>query len=324
MSRVNALWVVPGAILLSVIGLIHSKSEVPTRSDWARAAQHVRSELKPDDGVTWAPYWAGEGRLFFHDLPAFGAPPDDLDGYHRFRRVWRMSAFGQQHEGQTDHTVEARWQFGGVTLELLTTAQPRSVVSLYTDLPAVTVQRMRPTRVEPCDFWDGRGWHCVSPSKVGRIRDCLTEGTPARLRRFRQRKDPHCGLNPWLNVSRDHRVIGRYPRRCVWLHPVAGAETQGRWRPKVRGQTLHLRFGFADKVVEYFKGKIPRTKPLTLKVASDNHPPSEFVVDPSPGWKNETIDLPSDLTELILSVSTSATVDAHFCLEADIRRGETQ
>ena len=118
--------------------------------------------------------------------------------------------------------------------------------------------------------------HCIPSAEHARVQRCLAETTSSRLNRFRRRKDPHCGLNPWLHVSRDHRVIGRYPRKCIWLHPVAGARTRLTWRPKVWGRSLDLHFGFADKAVMHFKGKSPRTKPLTLR--------SKVVANPLKRW----------------------------------------
>ena len=120
---------------MSVIALVRSKSDVPAREDWAQAIDKTRSELKGGDGVTWAPYWAGEGRLFFHGLPAFGSPPDDDSVFHEFKRVWRLTAFDADRRLTTGHARAGRWQFGGVKLDLLVKEQADVVGTLLKTYP---------------------------------------------------------------------------------------------------------------------------------------------------------------------------------------------
>jgi hypothetical protein len=321
--RLNGWFIAPLLVLISIGMIVSYRADVPQRADWQAATETVRAELKPGDGVTWAPYYMGEGRVFFHDLPAFHTPDGEPANFSRFRRVWVLLApngdlkrFQDRH-----HLVETR-PFGPLTLALFQVKGPRVVADLYADLDDVVVRRGRGGKAPVCDFWDGRGWHCQLRLSEAKTAACLAESTRARLNRHRRRRSPACGLNQWLNVSRDIRVIGRKPRRCVWLHPNRAAPTSIQWRPPQTEGELLLEYGFTDKVITDNTHQKTRTQALNFRVLADGVEIDQRRLQPEKGWHRWRIASP-EATELTLEVTTKSHVDAHFCIDATIRTSES-
>lgn len=319
-ARFNPWWLAPIAALAAAVMALWQRSEVPARGDWQAAAEAARAELQPGDGVTWAPYWAGEGRLFLHGLPAFHMPQAESADLSRFRRMWLMGAFGRDAADlPPGHAVVKRQAFGEVTLELVEVGGERVVGDLRADLEQARVSRAGRT-TERCDFWDGRGWHCKLSRSPDQTRRCL--GLPVEQRHRQRRRDPNCGLDPWLNVSRDVRVIGDAPRRCVWFHPVAGKTLRVSWPTAPAGASVVVDHGFTDQAITDHTRAETRTRPATLRVrrGGDDGPViGEHEVTPEKGWRRWRLPLEGGGEGLTIEVETEATVDAHLCVDVTVR-----
>jgi hypothetical protein len=317
--RFNVWFIAPIIVLISVGLTISYRMAVPERSDWKAATDHVRAHLASLDGVTWAPYYMGEGRMFLHDLPAFHTVDETHADFARYQRVWLLSASTADTEALTrgHQTLEVR-HFGAVTIHLLDIKGPRVVADLYADLKQAMVSKGDGPKRRACSFWDGRGWYCDLEFGEGRVLSCLRESTVSRLRRQRRRRHPECGLNPWLNVSRDVRVIGRAPRRCVWFHPDKSAASRIEWVPQKQGDKLVIDYGFTDKVITDHSRENSRTQPASLRLIGDGTEIGTRVIKPEPGWHRWTIDAPT-AGNLIFEITTASHVDAHFCFDATIR-----
>ncbi len=303
-----------------MFALVYQQRQIPERSDWRAATLKIRSELREGDGVTWSPYWAGEGRLFLHDLPAFHMPQLEGADLSRYQRVWIISAFGHSAEDlPSGHSLLKSQEFGPLRLDLVQVEGEQVVGDLRANLEEAEVSRLYPKgRVRACKFWDGRGWHCDRLKSKVATRSCL--GRPIEQRWKRRRKDPHCGLNPWLNVSRDVRVIGGSPRRCVWFHPLKEARVRLNWPSAPAGESLVLDYGFTDKILHFHSKTEPRTQTALLKVFQGEHLIGERQLKPELGWHRWRLPLKGPAAALRFEISTSLTSDAHLCFDPTVRR----
>ncbi len=320
--RLNAWLLAPLLVLVGVLVTANYRSSVPERSEWQVVTQHIKGVLQDGDGVTWAPYWASEGRLYLHGLPAFHLPALEDADFARYRRVWLITAFGASPAKLPErYRVAESLEFGALSLHRVEADEPRVVADLLADLDRTRVSLGQQPGKE-CDFWDGRGWHCRMRLSRPRTEACLKESTAQRLSRHRRRRQPHCGLDRWLNVSRDIRVIGDYPRRCVWFHPRAGKPTRIAWTIPAGSGALVLDYGFTDKVMTDHTRPTTRTAPAKIRVSLSGESVGEVEVAARKGWRRWTKELTVDAeAELVLEASTSSTVDAHLCIDATVRGG---
>jgi hypothetical protein len=318
-------WILaPVIVLFGVILTVWYRSEVPSRDDWRAATDHIRAHLRAGDGVTWAPYWAGEGRVFFDGLPAFHLTDELRPDLARYQRVWLLATFGSTaQEWAQVADVVSRVDFGEVSVELLRIKGPSVVSDLRASLDTAQVSLgVAPGKV--CDFWDGRGWHCKRKWSEERTVQCLNESTAKRLNRFRRRRAPHCGLDKWLNVSRDVRVIGDMPRRCIWLHPRAGKVTRVQWDAPTGGSTLVVDYGFTDKVITDHTRAQTRTQPAKLTASQSGEVLGSVVITPEKGWRRWSAPLSrGGAGPVMIEVSTASTVDAHLCVDVTVRGERT-
>jgi hypothetical protein len=309
-------------VLVSTVVLALQQARVPSLADWTAAADVISTGLKPGDGVAFAPTYAGEARLVLHGLPAFHLGPPEQADLSRFDRVWLMGAFGSDADDlPAGHTLSDRRRFGGVTLDLVTVGGPKVVADLYAELEAAKVSRVHPDgRAEACDFWDGAAWHCGLRQSADATRTCLGRSTAQRLRD--KQRDPHCGLDPWVHVGRDVRIIGAEPRRCIWLHPMDRAEVNVIWpATATAGDTLVVDFGFTDQVIFDHDRPATRTRPATLDVfQGEGAALARIDLSPEPGWRRQEIPL-RDGAPIRLAARTQAMVDAHLCVDVTVRRG---
>lgn len=319
----RSLWLVPPLlVLVTTVMLVVQQARVPTRADWAAAAEAIGAQLKPGDGVAFAPTYAGEARLVLHGLPAFHLGPPAQADLARYDRVWLMGAFGADADDlPPGHTLTDRKHFGAVTLDLVTVGGLKVVGDLYAELEQARVTRRHPDgREEACDFWDGRRWQCGLKQSPDATRACLGRSTAQRLRD--KQRDPNCGLDPWVHVGRDVRIIGAEPRRCIWLHPMDRAEVNVTWPTTVApGDTLVVDFGFTDQVIVDHDRPTTRTRPASLDVHQG--PGAALVRIPiaaAPGWHRREITLPAG-DPLRLVAHTESMVDAHLCVDVTVRRG---
>lgn len=213
------LWfLIPLLTFMSFVYTLWIRASVPTRAEWGVAIEHIRSHLKEDDRITWYPEWAGEGRLFLHDLPAFYLPfKGEVDLGHA-RRLWVIGAFG--YEGSDlllgahlkplqKLSVISKKQLGDLSVHLLRVESGGVLASLYDDLSSKDRVKVYRSAIRskdkavktPCQFWGLNGWHCVPQSSLKRkerrakerrakeTEKCLSRPLRERLRRRSKRRD---------------------------------------------------------------------------------------------------------------------------------------
>jgi len=304
----------------------------------------------------------------------------------RARRVWVIGAFGRSGrdlagegprradglEPRQPLRVGARLDLGRLDLTALDVGGARVAAGLYEDLsdPArVEVWREGRGAARRCALWGLGGWHCAARGldAAGEARAqealdrCLARPRAERLRARSRRPELYtldrrrhlpyvdCGLPPAEHVSRDVRVIGGDPRRCVWAHPARGEEVVVRWRPRVgggagaggalpAGAALWLRWGWEDLAADP-PYRASGARPLRVTLAPLSAPPSR----PSPIWEAARLapaaawrgaEVPLDAlapearaalargVELRVSAPEGA-ADAHLCVDLTLRAPES-
>lgn len=328
-------WLVPPLIILAgVIALVVQARRVPARADWQAAVAAIRADLQPGDGVTITPAWAGEGRLFLHDLPAFLLADGEAPDLARHKRVWIIGAFGHDAADLGLRAGLSR-DFGPLTLEAVEVQGPKVVHDLRADLDKTTVTTRTQSRVTACDFWSGNAWYCGVRRDHARIRDCLARDT---ARRFRdRRRDPRCGLPAWFSgrgrytvargdqpVGRDIRVIGDAPRDCVWFTPPPkGATRYIEWPVTAQAGEVVLRYGFTDHVITDHPPQVYKTvltQPAQLKIRRGDATLGQVTAEPTRGWFTQRFSL-TGAGPITLSVQGESDVNAHLCVELTVREG---
>lgn len=329
--RVWAWWLAPLAVVATVALTAWQQSRVPTRDDWKAATDAIRAALAPGDGVSWMPYHAGEGRLFFHGLPAFHLPEADrgVADLARYERVWLLGAFGYDADDLEGPIRRLdRQTFGALTLDLVRATGPRVVGDLYADLDRARLRRVYENKPEQtCDFWSGRGWHCNLKRSPDATRRCLGQSVAKRHAKRQRRGECHlydcsvrdCGLDPWLHASRDVHVIGDGVRRCIWLHPMREATVVLDWPDAPTGDTLVTDYGFVDKIVADNYRRHIKVKPARLSVYRGDARIGELEVDNVKGWFRHEVELADDAAPIRFELTTESTRDAYFCFDPTIR-----
>lgn len=296
------------------------QSKVPTPQQWRDGVAYLEKHRASLDGLTWSPYWAEEGTPYFYGLNGFETPSIEHVDFAHYQVVWLFTSHGESLDKlPSSLKPNLRWSSGPLSLWRVENNGERVVSDLRTELAKVKVQK---ENGQFCDFWSGNGWHCVPKNREDKIRRCLAESTRSRLNRFRQRRDPHCGLSRWFHISQDVRVIDRFPRECVWYHPRDRQPFQLTWQPQPGGSELVMRYGFTDRVISMHSNRVPRTQPATIKISIGDRTET-LTAAPVAGWFEVRYPIPEDASEptIILSVSSENPVDGHLCLGLSTRSG---
>lgn len=300
-SPVMLLAAVPlvGAIEL-VLHVKQTTVDVVPEKDWTSARDAVAKELKPDDLVTFAPFWTDPlgRRTFGDDIMTMkrAARSDEA----RFARAWEVSI-----RGFHDPTLE-RWkkvsehQHGKVTVTLFENPAPEKVVSDLLDF--VTPDRMSVARVDangesPCTFQHGAtsGGSTVVPQGLLVPADKFVCG----------------GGHVGVTVLHD---LTHHPRVCINAN--AG---QGTLRLKWSGVT------FGDSIVGHSgiqwmgeRAKSPNVATITF--LANDRPIGTHLHRHGAGWVNfelPTPELAGKRGDLVADVSGQ--VDRFYCFEATTR-----
>lgn len=332
------LWLLlPVAVFVSAAVGAAQRDRVPTRRDWQAAVEAVRARLKPGDGVTWAPYTQGEGRLFFGDLPVFHTRDLATADLARYDRVFVLGALGYdaapllapRGDAPVHRLAEGgRQTFGRVTVDEVEVAGPKVTGDLLATLDRATVRRRYTDgRERLCDFWSGQGWHCEPKAAPELVRQCLGESVAARLARHDRKQrspdqlDADCGLDPELHVSRDVRLIGDTPRHCVWFHPAAGATVQLEWTEAPAAEVLVIDEGFADPMVADNYARELHVSPARLRVLRAGTELGALEIPAQKGWRRHELPLPAGASAapITFEIASASDRDAHFCFDPTLR-----
>lgn len=290
--------------LVGVVELVlHVKQttvDVVPEKDWTAAREAVAKDLKPDDLVTFAPFWTGPlGRRTFGDeimTPKRAARSDES----RFARAWEVSI-----RGFHDPTLE-RWKkvseqkHGGVTVTLFENPVKEQVVSDLLDF--VNPERMSVTRVDangesPCAFSRGAtsGGSTVVP-----------QGLLVPADKF-VCSGGHVGITVLHDLS-------HHPRVCINAN--AG---QGTLRLKFTGVT------FGEAIVghsglQWMGERAPSRNVASVTFSAFDRPIGTHLHRHGAGWVNfelPTPELAGKRADLVADVGGQG--DRFYCFEATTR-----
>lgn len=317
--RNSSVIAVIGVAALSWVMIVGYRSSVPSADEWRRAVSYVKAARAGEDGLTWLPYFAEEGTPYFEGLNAFETPDASAPDFARYSRVWLLASHGDSPDAfPSSLSAQAVHREGAVTIWRVDNRGERVVADLYADLENVLVHERNGQR---CDFWSGTGWHCLADAQRNRTQACLKESTAKRLNRFRRKRSPTCGLSAWFHVSRDVRVIDRFARHCVWVHPRQRNAFVLGWKPNVKADELVIRYGFTDRVISMHSKAKPRTQTARLNITGLES--ATFIdVKPAQGWFEKRIAISADRSAhaFTFAVTTPSAVDAHFCMDVTLRK----
>lgn len=291
--------------LVGIVELVlhmHQTSNVVPAADWERARDAVASDLRPDDLVTFAPYWTDPlGRRTFGDAimtKRRAARSDEA----RFGRAWEVSIRGFRDESLAGWKPVSEQRHGDVTVRLLENPD-RSVVA--TDLlDLVGPQRMSVSRVDasgaesPCVFQRGAsaGGSTVVP-----------QGLLVPADKF-VCQGGHAGISVLHGL--DHR-----PRVCINATPLQGASLRLRFSGVTFGEALVGHGG-----VQWITERVPSQERTTVAFSAFDRPLGEHVHKLGAGWTRfelPTPELAGKTGELVADVGGSA--QRYFCFEATTR-----
>ena len=351
----------------SVIVTYTRQQSVPSRATWNKAISFVNERLEPGDKVTWYPEWAGEARLGLHDLPILILPHHGQVDLGTAKRLWVLGGFGysgrklasKKHldplqDLEMIHEKEIKVLGSGpVNISLLKVVGSHVYQSIYEDLShseIVSIHRYSlqenthsPNLVyEECNFWALHGWHCSPKLERSRQRvlNCLNQPQSLRLKKRSRRRDLYtldrrrwlpyvdCKLHPTQHISRDWRVIGESPRKCVVIHPHQNKEVQISWwiKPLKEGSQLWFQYGWADLSVRH-PFRASRTKTLNVEISHSGQKLLKKSIKPQLGWNKKVIKLHKQtedygpISPIHLSYSAPQGVeDSTFCFTLDLRQ----
>lgn len=307
----------PVLVLLAFLFHLHVRNSVPTREDWKAATDAVRAELRSGDGITWAPYHLSEGRLFLHGLPGFHLESLENADFSAYNRVFLMLARGASlSDLPAEHKVKSIKDFGRLQLAEIEVGGKKVLGSLRQQLENVSIARLHAQNERRCTFWDGQAWHCDLTQSPEATRACLNSPIIEKLRTFRRHRQVNCGLNPLFNTARDVRIIGDFPRHCVYIHPQQGETLRIQWDQAPQGE-LVLDYGFTDRVTQVEKKR--RNAPISLKITRTNQNES-LTLTPEMGWHRWQSNNESE-GPITLEFETQTTDNAEFCFELTVRGG---
>lgn len=292
-----------GALEL-VLHVKQTTVDVVPDKDWAAARDAVAKDLKPDDLVTFAPFWSDPlGRRTFGDeimTPKRAARSDEA----RFVRAWEVSI-----RGFHDPTLE-RWKkvserkYGSVTVTLLENPAPEKVVSDLLDF--VHPDRMSVTRV------DGSG-----ESQCAFQRGATSGGSTVVPQGLLVPADKFVCSGGHVGVTVLHDLT-HHARLC--LNANAGP---GTLRLKFTGVT------FSESIVghsgiQWMGERGPSRNVATITFLADNRPIGTHLHRHGAGWVNfelPTSELAGKRGDLVAEVAGQ--VDRFYCFEASTRSRST-
>lgn len=285
---------------------VHQVSEVVPERDWAAARDAVAKDLRPDDLVTFAPFWADPlGRRTFGDaIMTFERAGRSDEG--RFARAWEVSI-----RGAHDPTL-ARWKkvsetrHGDVTVTLLENPAPEKVL---TDLVAlVDPSRLSVSRIDAsgvasaCAFQRGAtaGGSTVVPQGL------LVPG------------DKFVCSGGHVGVSVLH-ALDHHPHVCINATPLQGADLQLVFKDVAFGEAV-----FGHSGVQWMTERVPTQDRTTVAFSAFGRPIATHTHKLGAGWVGfelPTPELAGKKGDLVAVVGGAQ--QRFFCFEATTRsRGE--
>lgn len=298
-----------GLAVAEVVALGVRERRVPTESDWAAAADHVRRELRATDAVTVAPGWADPLlRLYLGDkLNTKIEGRSDLDA---FERLWVLTIRGAHAPDSPERVPDAEATFGRVRVERYDLGRSTVLVDLLDALPSARVEIRRDGVDQMCPL------RTFAPTST---RAGLGGGIIAPRQRFQ------CDFErPWLWVGETViESLDLSPRRCIWSHPQGQDPVSITYPNLTLGNRLVLYGG-----LDYHDERDQDKAPIELRVLVNGQEVGRFVHRDGDGMARYEVDLTRTLGaalpvrgDLRLEVTTPEAFRRSFCWAGTVQQG---
>lgn len=292
--------------LVGVVELVlHVKqttADVVPDKDWTAAREAVAKDLKPDDLVTFAPFWSDPlGRRSFGDeimTPRRAARSDEA----RFVRAWEVSIRGFHDPTLARWKKVAEQKHGAVTVTLLENPAPEKVVADLLDF--VHPDRMSVARVDangeaPCAFQRGStaGGSTVVPQGL------LVPGD-----KFVCAGGAHVGVTVLHDLEHHGRV-------CMNANAGSGAMLRLKFIGVTFGESIVGHSG-----IQWMAERAPSRDVATITFSALDRPIAMHTHRHGTGWINfelPTPELAGKRADLVADLG--GTVNRFFCFEASTR-----
>lgn len=292
--------------LVGVVELaLHVKqttSDVVPESDWSAARDAVKAEVKPDDLVIFAPFWADPlGREHFGDELA-GIKREARPDESRFPRAFEVGIHGEHRSELAGWKKLSERNVGKVTIGLYENPAPAKVLTDLLDL--VGQDRMTVTRVEganesPCQWQRGVG----QPGGLG-----VPQGAALPGDKF------NCSGGGYAGLAVVH-ALDHHPHLCLFAAPQGGT-LRIRFAKVTFGTSLHGHSG-----LQWLNERVPSSERPTVTFSAFDRPIGQNVHHVGVGWTGfefPTPELAGKRGDLIADV-VSGTGPRTYCFEADTR-----
>jgi hypothetical protein len=302
-----------GAWLLALVPLVglvelalhlkQTSSDVVPDSDWTAARDAVKADLRPDDLVVFAPFWADPlGRRWFGGGVATIAREARPDAT-RFPRAFEVSIRGAHDEELAGWKKVAEKQVGKITIAQLENPAPAKVL---TDL----VTLVRPDTLAVSRI-DANGTSTACPFQRGVSSGGSTvvpQGTLTPADRF------VCGAGH-VGVAVLH-ALDHHPHLCIFASPQPNATLRLEFKGVTFGASLHGHSG-----IQWISERTPTAERVDLAFSAFERPIGSHSHKVGVGWafyEFPTPELAGKKGDLVADI-TGAASQRYSCFEADTR-----
>jgi hypothetical protein len=300
-------WALCAVPLVGVVELaLHVKqttSDVASDADWLAARDAIKAEVKPDDLVIFAPFWADPlGRRFFGDELA-GVKREGRPDESRFPRAFEVALRGAHRPELAGWKLASSRQVGKFTIGVYENPAPARVLTDLVDrvgAQRVTVARLDGVTETPCVWQRGIG----QPGGLG-----VPQGLAVPGDKF------VCGGSGHVGVAVLH-ALDHHPHLCIVATPPGGAGAlRLRFADVAFGSALHGHSG-----VQWVTERTPSAERIQVAFSAFDRPLGQNAHRVGAGWTGfefPTPELVGKKGELVADISGSAS--RAYCFEADTR-----
>lgn len=291
--------------LVGVVELIlHVKEttvDVVPDSDWTAARDAIKADVKPDDLVLFAPFWADPvGREFFGDDLA-GIKREARPDESRFRRAFEVGIRGAHREEIAGWKKVSEKQVGKITIGTYENPRP---VTLHDDLiDLATPDRLTVSKVDAngetaCAWAHGAG----QPGGLG-----VPQGPAIPGDKW------SCAGGGYVGVAVLH-ALDHHPHLCLFVS-VQGGAVRVKWSGVTFGNTLHGGSG-----IQWVNERVPSQDRVQIAFSYQGALIGTNVHRVGAGWtffELPTPELAGKKGDLVADVVGAP--PREFCFEADTR-----
>lgn len=296
-------WLLAAVPLVGVVELaLHVKqtaADVVPDSDWKSARDVVKAELKADDVVLFAPFWADPlGRQHFGEELADikrEARPDET----RYARAFEVGIRGKHRSELEGWKKISERAVGKITIGVYENPAPARVLTDLVDLAragAITVSRVEGGAETACPLQRGAG----QPGGLG-----VPQGPAIPGEKF------VCGNGGYVGVAVLH-ALDHHPHLCIFA--AAGPIVRIKFPGVTFGSAIHGHSG-----VQWVADRTPTPERITLSFSAEGRPLGTNPHKVGTGWtvfELPTEELAGKRGDLVAEVQGGS---RNYCFEADTR-----